>query len=49
MMHKIKNYSIHDYNISEIYFGVCEITVFFQNALRSERATECVQIGSGGI
>ena len=52
MLDKIKNYSIHDYNISEIYFGVCEITVYFQNALcseRSELATEGVQIGSGGF
>ena len=50
MLDKNKNYSIHYYNVSEIYFGVCEITVYFQNALlneRSEWASEGVQIGSG--
>ena len=60
MLHKNKSYSIHYYNISKIYFGVFEITVYCQNAgmakklkatlrsERSERATEGVQIGSGG-
>ena len=59
MLHKNKNYSIHYYNICEKYFGVCEITVYFQNAgmakklkaalcsERSEQATEGVQIWSG--
>ena len=32
MLQKNKNDSIHYYNISEIYFGVCEIMVYFQNA-----------------
>ena len=60
MLHKNKNYSIHYYKINEIYIGVCEITVYFQNVgmtkklkatLRSERnqwATEGVKIGSRG-
>ena len=48
MLHKNKNYSNHYDIISEKYFGVCEITVYFQNAgmaakklkvaLRSERS-----------
>ena len=37
MLHKNKNYSIHYYNISEIYFGVCEITVYFQNASMAKK------------
>ena len=53
MLHENKNYSNHYYNISEKYFGVCEITVYFQNAgmaakklkvaLRSERSERATE------
>ena len=53
MLHENKNYSNNYYNISEKYFGVCDITVYIQNAgmaekklkvaLRSERSESATE------